>query len=130
MDGRNQKRLAGAEVPRANRSPGPVGHLRNKQDTQNAQRAGSLRHCQLLLFGIGHWKLYEARHLFYKCEYFLGARKKRITARYPQKNYMIAHFFSTGYLIRLHIENYREISIFSQKSTFIQTRYRQNQHLW
>ncbi len=39
-------------------------------------------------------------------------------------------FICAVYLIRLNIENYHEISIFSKKLTFIRTRYRQNQHLW
>ena len=48
----------------------------------------------------------------------------------PKELYFFIHFFPTVYLIRLNIENYHEISIFSQKLTFIRTRYRQNQHLW
>ena len=40
------------------------------------------------------------------------------------------HIISSGYLIRLHTENSIKIVVFSQKMTFIRTRYRQNQCLW
>ena len=42
----------------------------------------------------------------------------------------LIHFFSSGYLIRLHIENFQKYLYFHKKLTFIRTRHRQNQHLW
>ena len=55
------------------------------------------------------------KHLFYKREYFLGAREKKIAAQYAQNNYMIDTFLFIRILNPISLENYQEISEFSQK---------------
>ena len=40
------------------------------------------------------------------------------------------HFFCAVYLIRFHTENSQKNLYFRKKSTFIRTRYGQNQHSW
>ncbi len=90
-----------------------LNFINDYQTHSNIHQKRSYKNLHSLIFLLTLFV--DLRHQFYKCEYLLCVRKKRITTQYPQKNYMIDIFHFIRILNPILMKNYQEIFVFSQK---------------